>query len=104
MIVSIALHFGGNYGPASFEPIARAQCFLAQWMYQHTLYQEGWNKDAINLMSLLTPSDTNAACTVRPQFDSTNGTVNNTNGAFVPEYRMFVDDLLSAIPRHLRQT
>ena len=70
-------------------------------MYQHTSYQEEWNKDAIDLMSLPTPSNTDAACTVRPQFDATNGTVNNANGDFVPEYRMFVDNLLSAIPRHL---
>ena len=104
MIVSIALHFGGNYGPASFEPIARARCFLAQWMYQHTSHQEGHNKEAIDLMSLPTDDDNEAACTIRPQLDETNGTVIDDNGNFVPEYRMFVDDLLSAIPRHLRQT
>ena len=67
-------------------------------------YQEDWNKEAINLMTLLTDNDINDACTIRPQFDNTNGTVNNTDGDFAPEYRMFVDNLLSAIPRHLRKT
>ena len=73
-------------------------------MYQHTSYQEGCNKDAIDLMSLPTDGNNGAACTIRPQFDATNGTVIDANGNFVPEYRMFVDDLLSAISRHLRQT
>ena len=58
----------------------------------------------IALMSLLTDGDTNAACTVRPQFDATNSMVKNANGDFVPEYRMFVDILLSVIPRHLQKT
>ena len=40
MIVSVALHFGGNYGPHSWEPPARARCFLAQWMYINTVYQD----------------------------------------------------------------
>ena len=30
MIASVALHFGGNYGPYSWEPPARARCFFAQ--------------------------------------------------------------------------
>ena len=33
-----------------------------------------------------------------------NGTVNDEQGKFVPEYRMFVDHLLSAIPQHLNNT
>ena len=70
-------------------------------MFQHTAYQEDWNKEAINLMSLPADFNTDDACTDRPQFDATNGTVKNANGDFVPEYRMFVDDLLSAIPWHL---
>ena len=50
MIVSAALHFGGNYGPTSLEPPARARCFLAQWMYLHTNYQETLNEEALNLI------------------------------------------------------
>ena len=29
IIVFVALHFGGNYDPTSWEPISRAECFLA---------------------------------------------------------------------------
>ena len=39
-----------------------------------------------------------------PTFDEINGTVKNQEGDFVPKYRMFVDDLLSTIPRHLKNT
>ena len=102
MIVSVALHFGGNYGLHSWESPARARCFLAQWMYLHTDYQEKLNEEALNLMELPDEDDDTNACTIRPQFDKFNGTVNNERGKFVPEYRMFVDDLLSAIPRHLK--
>ena len=104
IIVSVAIHFGGNYGPHSWEPPARARCFLAQWMYLHTDYQEKLNEEALNLMELLDEDDDTDACTIRPQFDKFNGTVNNEQGKFVPEYRIFVDDLLSAIPRHLKNT
>ena len=73
-------------------------------MFQHMMFLEDWNKEAIDLMSILTDSDTNNGCTVCPQFDATNGTIKNANGDFAPEYRIFVEDLLSAIPRHLRKT
>ena len=67
-------------------------------MYLNTDYQEAMNKEALNLMELPDEDDDTHACTVRPQFDTMNGTVNNEQGEFVLEYRMFVDDLLSAIP------
>lgn len=38
MIVSVALHFGGNYGPHSWEPPARARCFFGTMnVPQHSL-------------------------------------------------------------------
>ena len=104
MIVSVPLHFGGSYGLASWEPIARALCFLAQWMFQHTSYQEQMNNEANDLMTLPDDNDTGDACTIRPQFDKINGTVQDSAGAFVPEYRISVNNLLSAIPWHLMQT
>ena len=104
MIVSVALHFGDNYSPYSWEPPARASCFLAQWMYLNKDYQEAMNKEALDLMGLPDEDEDTHACTIRPQFDTINGTVNDEQGKFVPEYRTFVDDLLSAIPRHLKNT
>ena len=93
MIVSVALHFGGNFGPHSWEPLARARCFLAQWMYLNTDYQEAMNKEALDLMELPDKDDDMHACTIQPQIDKINSTVNDKQGKFVSEYRMFVDNL-----------
>ena len=64
MIVAVALHFGGNYGPASWEPIARARCFLAGWMYTHTHHQQDLNIDALDLFNLPDEEDLSEPCTV----------------------------------------
>ena len=104
IIVSVAFHFGGSYGPASWESPACTRCFLAQWMYLHTNYQEKLNKETLNLMNLPDEDNDTDACTIRLQLDKFNGTVKNENDDFVPEYRTFVDNLLNAIPRHLKNT
>ena len=104
MIISVALHFSENYGPHSWEPSAQAWCFLAQWMYLHTNYQEAINEEVLDLMELPDENDDTHACINRPQYDKFNGTVNNEQEKFVPEYRMFVDDLLSGIPCLLKNT
>ena len=62
------------------------------------------NEEALDLMELLDEDNDTHACIIRPQFDTLNGTVNDEQGKFVPEYRMFVNNLLSAIPQHLRNT
>ena len=73
-------------------------------MYTYPRYQEEINKEAINLMTLPNKNCTKEACTIRLIFDEINGTVNNQEDDFVPVYRMFVDNLLSAITPHLKQT
>ena len=62
------------------------------------------NKEALDLMELPDEDDNTHACTIRPQFDTINGIVNNEQGKPVLEYRMFVDNLLSAIQCHLKNT
>lgn len=73
-------------------------------MYLNTNYQEKLNKEALDFTNLPDKDIDIDACTIRPQLDKFNGTVNNESGVFVPEYRMFVNDQLSAIPRHLKNT
>ena len=97
MSVTVALHFGGNYGPASWEPIARARFFLAGWMYKHTDHQEAINKKALNLFDLPDKEDLLDPCTVQPLLDDINKPVIDKESVVVPEFRMFVDDLLGAI-------
>ena len=69
MIVAVALYFGGNYGQASWESIARARCFLARWMYKHTKHQEELNNNAHDLFHLLDEDDLSELCTVRPDLN-----------------------------------
>ena len=52
MIVYVALYFGGNFSPANWVPITRVHYFLAQWMFEHTIYQEDLNNEALNLITL----------------------------------------------------
>ena len=58
MIVAVALHFGGNYGLANWEPIAQVRYFLARWMYKHTKHQEELNNKALDLFELPDDTDT----------------------------------------------
>ena len=100
----MALHFGGNYGPASWEPIVRARCFMVGLMYKHTNHQKELNNKALDIFDLPDEDDLSEPCTVRPHFDDINKPVVNKEGVFVPEFCMFVDDLLSAIPRQEKNT
>lgn len=105
MIASIALHFGSSWGPASWEPLARARCFISQWLFMHIDYQIKINQEALDLFTIATNcSNTKEFCQVVPIIDQFNEKVTDKNGNFIPEFRMFVDDLLSAIPRHLIMT
>ena len=94
----------GNYGSASWEPIAQARCFLAGWMNKHTKHQEELNKEALDLFDLPEEEDLLEPCTVRPHFDNFNKPVLDKEGTFVTEFWMFVDDLLSAIPCQEKNT
>ena len=53
MILSVALHFDGNFGPASWEHISDGRSFLAVWLYNHCIYQTGLNKESLDMMDFL---------------------------------------------------
>ena len=50
------------------------------------------NEEAINLMTFLDDDNNTDACTIRLQFDKMNNTVKKSEGVFITDYRMFVDD------------
>ena len=79
MIVSTALHFGGNFGPTSWEPRARARCHVAQWLFKSTSYQIKFNKEAID-----NNNDDKDKCTIVPELDEFNQGVLDENGNFTP--------------------
>jgi len=101
MILSVALHFGGNFGPASWEPLSDGRSFMAAWLFMHCSYQTKLNKESLNMMQF--PEETVAAiardrCIIRPSIDKHTMQVRTAN-QFVPQARMFVDDLLTTGPR-----
>ena len=102
--MSVALHFRGNFGPASREPIARARCYLDKWIFMNTTYQEELNREALDLFELPKASDKTQPCQIMPKFDKYNGPITNANGDFLPQYRIFVNNLLGAITRHQGKT
>ena len=53
MIASTACHFRGNFGPASWEPVARARCSLAKWLFMHAVYYKELNQELLILFKLL---------------------------------------------------
>jgi hypothetical protein len=101
MILSIALHFGGNFGPASWEPLSDGRSFLAAWLYIHCSYQTKLNTESLDMMyfpeATATATDRDR-CTIRPNIDKYTMQVRKGD-QFIPQARMFVDDLLTAGPR-----
>ena len=104
MIASAACHFGGNFGPASWEPVARARCSLAKWLFMHAVYYKELNQESLTLFELPSGNRATDGCKVFPKQCKFHGKVVDENGNFTPEFKMFVDNLLAAIPRHLEQT
>jgi hypothetical protein len=35
LVVSIALHFGGSFGPSNWEPVSWARCKIAVFLFKH---------------------------------------------------------------------
>ena len=101
MILSIALHFGGNFGPASWEPLSYGRSFMAAWLLIHCSYQTKLNEESLDMMQF--PEETAAAndrdrCIIRPSIDKHTMQVRKEN-QFIPQARMFVNDLLTEGPR-----
>ena len=73
MIASIALHFGFSWGPTSWEPLARATCFISQWLFLHTDYQININQEALDLFTIAANcSNTKEYCKIVPTIDQFN--------------------------------
>ena len=50
ILALIALHFGGNFGPASWEAVANLQCFVTIWLFRNCHYQSELNGEALALL------------------------------------------------------
>jgi hypothetical protein len=55
IITCIPLHFGGNFGPASFEPICWARIEVAEFLAHHAKYILEINDEVIQLIKMDEP-------------------------------------------------
>ena len=100
ILTSIALYFGGNFGPASWEAVANLRCFVTIWLFENCHYQSELNKEALALLSF--PPITHTAmrkhrCRVHPPQNDLAIAITE----FKLFYRMFVDDAVTAAPRKI---
>lgn len=80
MDLAIALHFGGNFGPASCEPINDAYCFPAE------------NTQVSNELKMYI---------IQPEIDEFTIPV-RTNNKFFPQAKKFVNNFLTAGPQIIK--
>ena len=73
-------------------------------MFKHTNHQEVLINEALELFKLLYEDDDLKPCTVKPHFDHINTPVVDKEGVLVPEFWIFLDKLLSAIPHNNNNT
>jgi hypothetical protein len=83
-------HFGGTWGPADNEPVARSKEILVQYLYDNCDYQVELNKDVLGDLELHLPELEHALAQAKP--DSSFQVVRRADGEPQIKYRMYVDD------------
>ena len=106
IILTVALHFGQKFGPAIWKPVGNARCFIAEWLYKHYTYQTGLNRVSLNMVSF--PKDTlisnfKERFIIKPIIDKYTLPV-KPNETFIPQVKLFVNNLLTAGPKQLMIT
>jgi hypothetical protein len=96
LIISTGNHFGGRWGPANNEPLARARSKICEWMYEHPSYQLELNHDKIqcNCKVVLTKPTTPLA---QARVDTPDQLTYDTSGTkYQIKHVMYIDDSQTA--------
>jgi hypothetical protein len=96
LIQYVGQHFGGNFCPPNFEPVARARKALAIYLYRFATYQIDINQDVLRLVTTELPALTEPLALAK--LDSADDIQKHPDGLFKFQYGMYVDDGLSAVP------
>lgn len=105
MFVPIALHIGGNFGPAGLESTSDVQSFLVIWMYLHCIYQIYLDNNSLNLMEFPDTSKEMMeadACDIKSNIDAYSYNIccqSRNTTSFYPFYCMFIDNGGTAGPQ-----
>ena len=101
MILAIAMHFGGNFGPSGWEPTSEARSFLVIWLFMNCLHILSMNMESLTLISWLGTLKQRMkrdGCRIPPPINEFTKNVMQPS-SFLSFYQMFVDDRLTAAPR-----
>jgi hypothetical protein len=96
LIISTGNHFGGRWGPANNEPLARARSKICEWMHEHSSYQLPLNHDEIqqNFKVVLTKPTTPLA---QARVDTPDQLTYDTSGTkYQIKHVMYIDDSQTA--------
>ena len=96
LVLCIALHFGGSFGPANWEPVSWARCELAVFLFKHCTYLQEMNKDVLTLIVIEPPTGRKTTKMTQANSDEYNPPLVKMDGKFDIHYSMYVDDNLSA--------
>jgi hypothetical protein len=99
LIMAIAMHFGGHFCPSSWEPLSWARCKIAKYLYDNTIYHVELNQEVLALIPIQEDIPDQHVPKFRPKLGQLNPPILNKEGGADVEFRMFVDDLLSACLR-----
>jgi hypothetical protein len=95
LVQSVGLHFGGTFCPASFEPLRRARCELAEFLFRHCTYQIALNKEVLELTSSeIPPLQAPLATAI---LDHPDDRQCHEDGSIKFQYGMYVDDGQTAV-------
>lgn len=91
----VALHFGGNFGPSSWEPLSWARCEIVKFLLEHCDYQMELNEE---VLAILKPDDSVAPGELASAaLDDLNQAQMNPDGTPKGHYEMYIDDSLTAL-------
>ena len=94
IILSIALHFGGNFGQSSWEPTSDIFSFLVFLLFLHCFHMVALNEEALSVMQCPSKSKSRMKknrCTVQSPINQFTMAVKILFG-YIYLYRMSVDD------------
>jgi hypothetical protein len=95
LVQSVGLHFGGTFCPASFEPLRRARCEIAEFLFHNCSFQIHLNQEVLDLITTELPPLT--APLAAAVLDNPNERQCHEDGSVKFHYGMYVDDGQTAI-------
>ena len=89
------MHFGGRFGPHTWEVLGFARSEIAEFLYEHTNYHIKYNNNVLALLIIKT-DDKQTPKMIEAPINKYNPSFKLPDGCLKIKFPMYVDDLLSA--------